>query len=657
MCQLERRAHRRNESQFATWLASFAAGFAICLSGCTTIIDPAAPPASLSTTSTPVFSLGSGTYSTAQTIAITDATPGAQIYYTTNGTTPTAGSTLYTGQVSVSSTETLEAIAVAGGYSNSAVAIAIYTITVVPVAATPTFAPPAGTYSGPQAIAISDAMPGAVIYYTLNGSAPTANSTLYTGPISISSTVTIKAIAIDAGYTNSAVASAAYTIAATPGEWTWMGGASSVNSTGNRGAVGVPGQLYLPSSRNLSEAWTDHGGNLWLLGGESYQPSQGNLELNDLWEYQIPGGEWTWWSGSSSNNATGIYGVQGTPATGNAPGARSGGASWVDGQGNLWLFGGFNPVVPTTPMYDTWFNDLWEYSIATGQWTWVGGSNQPNVAGSYGTLGVAASGNVPGGRFGAVSWTDSSGSLWLFGGEGFDSTGTVHMLNDLWKFNPATKLWCWVSGGKIGDSDGNYGTQGVAGATNVPGGRYGAYSWTDANGNLWLFGGEGINLSGLSVTNWYNDLWMFNPATSQWTWVTGSNTFSAPGVYGTLGLEAAGNVPGARYFGAQWIDRSGNLWLFGGAGFDASRTFNWLNDLWRFNPATNRWTWMSGSSRAGAGGTYGVLRTPAATNVPGARINPAGWVDASGDFWLFDGLGNDATDTAGELNDLWRYQP
>src|SRR6185312_16881799 len=155
MCQLERRAHRRNESRFATWLESFAAGFAICLSGCTTIIDPAAPPASLSTTSTPVFSLGSGTYSKAQTIAITDATPGAQIYYTTNGTTPTAGSTLYTGQVSVSSTETLEAIAVAGGYSNSAVAIAIYTITVVPVAATPTFAPPAGTYSGPQAIAIS----------------------------------------------------------------------------------------------------------------------------------------------------------------------------------------------------------------------------------------------------------------------------------------------------------------------------------------------------------------------------------------------------------------------------------------------------------------------------------------------------------------------
>ena len=68
------------------------------------------------------------TYTSAQTVTITDATTGAAIYYTTNGTTPTTASTLYTGPVTVSSTETLKAIAVASGYSNSAVATATYTI-------------------------------------------------------------------------------------------------------------------------------------------------------------------------------------------------------------------------------------------------------------------------------------------------------------------------------------------------------------------------------------------------------------------------------------------------------------------------------------------------------------------------------------------------
>ena len=76
----------------------------------------------------PTFSPAAGTYTTSQSVTISDATAGTTIYYTTNGTTPTTSSTDYTGAITVSATETLEAIAVATGYTTSAVATATYTI-------------------------------------------------------------------------------------------------------------------------------------------------------------------------------------------------------------------------------------------------------------------------------------------------------------------------------------------------------------------------------------------------------------------------------------------------------------------------------------------------------------------------------------------------
>jgi hypothetical protein len=79
-------------------------------------------------TATPSFSPPAGTYSTAQSVAITDSTPNASIYYTTNGTTPSTGSTLYTGPIQVAASETLEAVALAPGFSQSADALASYTI-------------------------------------------------------------------------------------------------------------------------------------------------------------------------------------------------------------------------------------------------------------------------------------------------------------------------------------------------------------------------------------------------------------------------------------------------------------------------------------------------------------------------------------------------
>ena len=141
------------------------------------------------TVTTPTFSPAAGTYSSAQSVTLSDATSGATIYYTTNGTTPTTSSTQYTGPITVSSTETLQAIAAATGDTNSAVASAAYTITAT--VATPTFSLGSGTYSSAQSVTLSDATSGATIYYTTNGTTPTTSSTRYTGPITVSSTETL----------------------------------------------------------------------------------------------------------------------------------------------------------------------------------------------------------------------------------------------------------------------------------------------------------------------------------------------------------------------------------------------------------------------------------------------------------------------------------
>jgi Chitobiase/beta-hexosaminidase C-terminal domain/Legume lectin domain len=164
--------------------------------------------AGLPTAATPTFSPAPGQYNSAQSVTLSDTTPGAVIHCTTDGSTPTAGSPVCT-TVQVNTTTTIQAIAVATGYNNSAVASGTYTITLT--AATPTFSPAPGQYNSAQSVTLSDTTPGAVIHCTTDGSTPTAGSPVCT-TVQVNTTTTIKAIAVATGYNNSAVASGTYTI-------------------------------------------------------------------------------------------------------------------------------------------------------------------------------------------------------------------------------------------------------------------------------------------------------------------------------------------------------------------------------------------------------------------------------------------------------------
>jgi trimeric autotransporter adhesin len=85
-----------------------------------------------------------------------------------------------------------------------------------PKTATPVISPAAGSYIKSATITIADSTPGATIYLTQDGSTPTTASPAYSGPFSIATSQTIKAIAAASGYLNSAVASSAYTITISP---------------------------------------------------------------------------------------------------------------------------------------------------------------------------------------------------------------------------------------------------------------------------------------------------------------------------------------------------------------------------------------------------------------------------------------------------------
>ena len=357
--------------------------------------------------------------------------------------------------------------------------------------------------------------------------------------------------------------------------------------------------------------------------------------------------------GSDAWNSTGIYGTKGAASPGNIPGARELGCSWNDSVGNFWLFGGSIVVSGGTGSASE--NDVWKYGNTSGEWTWMGGSSMPNQPGTYGTLGVGSSTNIPGARGAATCWTDSSANFWLFGGIAYDSIGgNAADINDLWRFSTVSNTWTWEGGSDVNAvtmvAKGIYGTQGVPSSVNVPGARDGATGWADTSGNLWLFGGYGYDSSGAFGA--LNDLWEFSTSANTWTWVSGSSTVFATGNYGTQGVPSASNVPQARERVSSWIDKSGNLWLFGGIGWSSSAA-GMLNDLWTYDPATNMWTWVNGSDALNAVGVYGTRNIPATSNVPGARERAISWTDKNGNLWLYGGLMNGGSD----FSDLWEYSP
>jgi hypothetical protein len=525
-------------------------------------------------------------------------------------------------------------------------------------------------------------------------------------------------------------------------DFAWMFGPDSVGTYGPYGLANLPpppppaADTNTPGGRDFSATWSDTSGLKWMFGGWGLPVSGANppfipFFMGDLWVF-IPGagsgGETGIWVPADLPTTTtvttlgvttvtadthplqspGSYSVGAnssvtytdklsgdtitnfTPAV---PGARWGSVTWTDASGNFYLFGGQGHAAPG---HGGLLNDLWKftpdhYDVSvpslnySGSYTYVGSWANLGGLATANAPGVYSGSALPGGRWGAAYCTDSAGTLWMFGGQGYDSNGAIGLLNDLWKYSGGQWTWVGPPNSSLGQNNGVYGALGTATTGAYPGGRQTAVLWADNNGNLWLFGGLGLDSVGTQNPGnagtlpdgsspegaLLNDLWQYNIATQQWTWMSGGGATGIAqqiGVYGSQQVPAAGFYPGSRWGSSGWSDSNGNLWFFGGWGYASSlaQSTGFLDDIWEYHttgPNVGLWTWWKGSSNVNESGNYPTYLpiqygVPFVNNQPGARRGVALWQqDAQQNVWMFGGQGYDSLGANGYLGETWTYLP
>lgn len=190
-------------------------------------------------------------------------------------------------------------------------------------------------------------------------------------------------------------------------------------------------------------------------------------------------------------------------------------------------------------------------------------------------------------------------------------------------------MWTWLHGGS--GTNKNYGAKGVPAATNLPPARYHPAYWQDNDGKFWMFSGSPAPA----------DMWMYDPVTNMWTWMSGDSTVSS-GNYGVLGMPSTNNFPKNRGYGSScWVDSIGDLWLFAGNG---------VADLWKYHIPTNEWTWMGGNNPSlgnSPSKNYGVKGVPSTSNFPGERVECKSNWEFNNELLIYSGMGHP--------NDLWKY--
>ncbi|WP_348641342.1 chitobiase/beta-hexosaminidase C-terminal domain-containing protein [Granulicella aggregans] len=376
-----------------------------------------------------VLSVAPDTYSTVQTLSISESIPGATIYYQASGTTlNTKGLVPYTGPLTFANGggEIIQAYATETGYQQSDYVYATYTLT-YPATATPAISLTPGYYANQQSVTITDSDATAKIYYTTNGATPTVASNLYTGPITVSSSETVAAAALSYGRSYSQSASAQYVIGTSSASLIYSIAGTRVAGYAGDGGPATLAQLNYPTS-----LVKDAIGNVYFSDSENHMVRRiaaGTGILSDV----VGNG----FSGNTGDGGPGTSAELGSPN-----------ALLLD-NGSLYISDNVYPVIRKL--------DLSSGVITT----YAGGST--SLPGDGGPATAANIGNV----FGLA--VDSSHNLYLGG-----SFNTVRQIN------AATGIISTIVG------TGQYGYSGDGGPASGAAFRYMGGVAFDASGNLYI---------------------------------------------------------------------------------------------------------------------------------------------------------------------------
>jgi len=339
-------------------------------------------------------------------------------------------------------------------------------------------------------------------------------------------------------------------------QWARMDTGSSVVGSPVYGTMGSTGPTVNPGPAQFGHpAWVAQNGQLWVYG-----PNQGS----DTWRYDIVAGDWAWMNGPGGFAAA-VYGTLGVPGPNNHPGlVNETACEWVDAAGDPWLF---NEIT----------NAMWRFDVGLAQWVWEGGT----IGGApvYGTLGTPAPANEPGMAANCpfmgtlwCMWQDANFDFWMILNRG----SVLNTNAEIWKYFGASGQWACmrIDAVPTGTTSQAYGTQCVEDATHAPIPRSETRArWVDDCDRVWTFGGVPMCMP----STYFGDLWCYDPATNNWTWVMGSP--GAPAILGTQGVPSPANRPEPSAGGFHWVNTDG-FWLYGGNANDpaAQNMLHYLPD-------------------------------------------------------------------------------
>lgn len=337
------------------------------------------------------------------------------------------------------------------------------------------------------------------------------------------------------GTTNGMVTNDLWRFNPTTNEWAWMKGSANPvmfsQSSTIAGAQGVPHPANNPATTGTgqSASWLDQSGDLWLLVWEDVFVGMGTL-----WRYEMASNMWVWEHGNIPAN----YGIQGVPSALNFPGLMAESpVTWVDDQGDLWLFDAYNSGV------------MWKYNIASNMWTWMSGA--VGGAAVYGAQGIADADNQPGGGMAYTHWKRDDGTFYLYFGCTQFITPGMTWENIMWKFDPTVNQWAWVAGSTTANLPSTFSDQCTFSVDNLPGNSIEQTAcWKDECDHFFAY----------HATEGY--LWCFDPVLNQFALIDGDLTPSNP-VFGTQGVSAPNVDPGLPFGCPSWVDQNGDLWMLG----------------------------------------------------------------------------------------------